>query len=217
MKKIILSSLVLMLSVHLIAQEEFFRNKGGMSLLYGYSHNKELGDFNSLGMAFTFKGGFSIGVASLELADEIKPQLHLGFLSAHKDKRFYMRNSMQLTYVSGAYARVIGANLGLSYLLNGNKQFPSSLNGVLSLNHINYKDQVNNAWHYSVTPQSEIVPVVGFAINQAFFAREVFTPYLGVGMGHDLNHNTSSLLLSFGINVNFNGKEKEREQAIKSH
>lgn len=203
MKQFLICTFLCLASIASYAQEEFYRDKGGITLHYGHSYADVVGHFNSVGVGFLFKNGLALGVSNQPIADQVKPQLYLGYMSKPKTDNFYARANAQLSYISSSFARIIGGNFGLSYLLNGQKQFPSSLNGVFSINHIKLKKADSNI--YFTQADSEIVPAMGCAFNQAFFAHYTLTPFISIGVAHELKNNTTGFSLSMGININFNG------------
>ncbi len=203
MKQLLICCFLCLISIASYGQEEFYRDKGGMTLHYGHSYANEAGHFNSVGVGFLFKNGLALGVSNQPIADQVKPQLYLGYMTKPKTDNFYARANAQLSYISSSFARIVGVNLGLSYLLNGQKQFPSSLNGVFGINHVKLKEPESN--FYFTATDSEMIPAVGIAFNQAFFAHHTLTPFISIGVGHELKNNTTGFSFSMGMNINFNG------------
>lgn len=207
--KLVVSLLFFLLSVLLannsIAQEEFYRNKGGMTFNYGHSSNNVTGHFNTVGAGIMLKNGIAFGISNQPILDEVKPQIYLGYLSKHKDEDFYARCGVVLNYLSSPKAKIIGGGFNCSYILNAQKQFPTSINGVFGINHFSVKNNDD----YRVLDDSQMVPTAGLIFNQAFFNNYSCTPYVGVGLGYQLSDQITSYLVSFGLNINFNGRKEE--------
>ncbi|TRX71675.1 hypothetical protein [uncultured Carboxylicivirga sp.] len=217
MKQLIITSLLAFLSMAAYAQEEFFRDRGGISLVYGQGITDD-DHFNAMGFSFVFKGGFSLGLTSQKVNEEVNPQVFIGYLSPYKERKYYSRTSIQLSYMSSSVVSVVGLNFGLSCIINATKHFPTSFNGGLSLNHVTYK---SSATYYSgyggvsvMQDDTDFIPVIAFAINQAFFANQVLSPFVSLGIGYDLTNNSTVKSFLFGVNVNFNGKKKVSQPEV---
>ncbi len=184
------------------AQEEFFKDMGGLSLAYGHSSVSEGSELNSFGASLVFNQGFTLGISSQQIGDETCPQFHAGFMRRWLDYDSFTRPFFYLSYVSSSYVSIISGNMGFSYLVNAQKKCPTSFSGIINLSNISYKDQYDNPYNSS-SSESEFVPVVGFVVNQALWANSIITPYVGLGIAYDLNYDNSSYSIALGINLNF--------------
>ncbi len=203
MKSIALGSFLLLLVFKLSAQQEFYRENGGLSITYGHANSNEVGRFNSVGLGFVFPGGFAMGVASQQIGEEVKPQLYIGYQSPYKPDKAYMRTNMQLAYTANSKANIFSGSCGLSYIFNATSQLPTSLNGAFGFHYISFKNKDDFGFGQSA---SDVLPYLGASINQALFSNQLFSPVLGTGIGHDFQHRHTNYLLHLSININFSGQ-----------
>ncbi len=200
MKKIIIALFLASLVSHLSAQEEFLRPGGGITPVLSYSQSSDYSS-NSLGLSITFKPGISIGIASQELAEETKPMFMIGYLSKHKELDSYIRGGIYLTYASSSVVNSFGVHGSLSQLFNAQKSYPTSVSANLSA--VNFKFKESAGMFNSEI--SELVPVVGLSVTQAFLANSTASPFLSVGVGHETKNSTTAFMFSVGLNMNFDG------------
>jgi len=205
MRKYIIVLLVLMSVIPCMGQQEFYRDKGGMSLMYSSAHLQDGGTSGSYGASMSFKGGFTAAIASAEIGDETKPQVMAGFISKPTtSKPAYARSSVMVSYLSVGSANIVGVNTGLAYLINAQRQFPTSINGGLAINYI-FKNTDGGSFDNEASG-SNLVPIANIAVTQALFNRSTLTPFLSTGLGYDLTNSQSFWMVGLGVNVNFNGK-----------
>ncbi|MGQ1788393.1 MULTISPECIES: hypothetical protein [unclassified Saccharicrinis] len=208
MKNTALLLFLVLLSMDIIAQEEFFRDKGGLSLIYGLSNAEGSDSHNSVGASIAFRSGLIVGLSSQQIADETKPQFHFGFQRKPMRKDSYTRPGFIFSYVKGSGIRAIGSTLGLSFLINAQEQSPTSITGILGITSITIKEE-HHGFPRNLSTHSETIPIIGIGLNQALGAQEAISPIIGVGIARDLNYGITSFSFSLGLNFSFNGKTSD--------
>ncbi len=204
MKKTFFAISLVLITVHVCAQEQFFRSKGGMSLFY--ASGLEKGDTTfSVGIGFTFKPGISIGIASTQLGEQTKPLLMAGFYSQPKDLNRYIRGGATVSYSGSSFVTMWGLNGQISQMLNAQKNFPTSLDLGMSILNVSFKKQDN----YLIDIQDEMLPVLSAGISQALAANGIVTPFFSIGISHELNHSITSYSFAIGLNLNFDGSHRK--------
>lgn len=192
--------LTLLCSLPMKAQEEFLRPGGGMSLAYSHANSPEIST-NAMGVNFTFKPGLSIGVASQQLGSETKPLFMAGFITDHKELNAYKRLGINVSYCGSNTVNSFGIHGSIAQLFNAQKNYPTSISLNFSAVNFVFKESSN----YYFSEPAQLVPVVALALTQALAANSTLMPFLGIGLGHELKNNTSSFMLSIGLNLNFDG------------
>lgn len=196
-----ISVIFFILIVHLVSgQEEFLRPKGGFSLAFSQAYSNDMSE-SSIGASLTFKPGLSIGIASQKLGNETTPLFMAGFISDHKEANSYIRGSVMLSYAGSSIISSFGVHVAIAQLINAQKGHPTSVSANLSVVNFSFKENSNSQF----SEPSQLVPVVGLAITQGLLAGKTASPFLGLGLAHETKNNTTSFMLSLGLNLNFDG------------
>jgi len=200
MKQIIPILLLTFVTYHLSAQEQFFRERGGFSFLYGSAYTQGENS-NVFGFSAAFNPGIVLSIGSIELGEESNTMFSAGYLSKHKDLNRYVRGGLSLSYASSGRINIRGFSVQSSNMINAQKDYPTSIDFGVSIFHLSMKDKQK----YGYTIPNELVPSVNVGLSQAFKANGNIAPILGVGLAHDLNQSITSFSFSLGFNLNFDG------------
>jgi hypothetical protein len=176
-------------------QQQFLREDGGLSVLYGLGKVENSDVVGAFGALMSFRGGYSLGIAQFTIENTTYPRFIMGMVGKSKETDAYIRGSILGSYVNTSMASVIGFNGEIFYLINAQQDYPTSFDCGISLNYLDSKN----------SNPSELLPIASIGINQSVFLNQTLTPYFGVSIGYDLKNSMANWSVGFGINLNFGG------------
>lgn len=194
--KLSLVMLLIIASLNVYGQEEFFGNRNGLSAFYLNGLGSKHSDASAAGVSAYFKNGLGISGGYVNNGYETSPIISLGYFV--KDKL----NVYPGLVLSASYVPVYDmAQLGFAGIktLFVQSSFPSSISGGVTVD-------IEPAEHDKSF--SDINAVVGLDYHQAFFAKKRIYPYAGISFAYVPFGENYMFSAMAGLNISL-GKRDE--------
>lgn len=186
--KLFLILLLLVSSINIYSQEEFFGDQNGISAFYLNGLGSKYSDANAAGVSAYFKKGFGVACGYVSEADRSSAVIGLSYF--FKDK---LNESpvvaLGISYVPGYDMAQI--NFEVFKTLFVKSGFPASLSGGVSMNILQSKN--DNTF-------SDLNIVFGLDYTQAFFAKSKIYPFTKISYASVLLDSNYMFSATIGLN-----------------
>ena len=185
--------LIVLASIQLVGQQEFFKDKNGISAGYAPALGSGTPYDYALATGFYMKNGLAVEVGLQQVDVLSVPIVSVGYFIKQKDGKNLASPNFGLSYGYTEEYHLFALNFGVSSCFFREARFPFVLDGKIS-----FQPYFGNKEKHPLT----VGYVVGLGYTQALYRNKIAYPFVGVQYGYDLTDDISMGSLLVGMNIN---------------
>jgi hypothetical protein len=192
------------------SQEELLKETSGITLGYISGVNMPTERPRGFGLSSYFAKDFTLGVSAEKANNTLGANAFLSYsfnnTIDNKTPSFAMGISYSYFLNGSVKAKSIGIHPGIFKVFFADSNNPFVIYGNSSFQFIKSEDGNTSPFNATV----DLIPTVGLAYVQSFFAKSRVYPWVGISRIMNLIDDDRFTFITFGLNIKLNSKESKK-------